>query len=299
MTELYFDVRKFDKSEFALLVIENKVGELKERVSDYRGFKVDVLGIPDFPFKQIKETDKREIGALFLAQKMARDGYNNFLWISAPGGEYDHPESRFTWLRAANVTGDQVFFDDNKAICGSVSQEKCLVLAKCLVEDGGTIWGEPKDAEELRGYVIGFKDDKIIERLAEGLEEMDEVWKAIKNGDDKKNLGKMMEVAEWVEANFGQRMKNVFSKIEAIRVGAMIEMQVRQTFGIGLMAGGVHGMSNSAAMGQKDKGAFEIVFGMANMVSKENLDPRLEKCDHCGSCFIKKKKKCPRCYPQN
>lgn len=299
MTARFIEVEKFNKPEFALALIENQIAELSERVGNYQGFKVNVSGNPDFPYSQKTETSRREVDALFVAQEMARRGFDNFLWISPPGGDPEHPYpgSRFTWLKVVNVTPNYIYFDDNKAICGEVGPEECVALAKCLVEGGGEVWGEIKSPEDLRCYVVGFKDDQVIERLAGALGKMEEVWSKIRKGDDKKNLGRMLEVADWVEDEFGARMKGVKTEMDSIRLGAMIERQVRQRFGIKLMVGGSHGMSNEAALQkmQTGRGVFDQVYYSSKPME---MDSRLEYCEIHHICYIKKKGKCPLCVKE-
>lgn len=296
MPELYFDVRKFNKEEFALLAIENTVGELSERVGSYLGFKVNRMGTPSFEHSTETDTQKKEIEALKASEIMARDGYTNFLWISGPGGDPKYTDTRITWLRVANVTPDEVYFDDNKAICSEIKAVRCVELAYYLAKNGGELSSNPETVEELRGCVIGFKDDYIIERLADALVEMEAVWQSIERGDYKVNLSRMSIIAEWVEDRYGGQMKGVRTEREAMTLGSTIEMQVRRSFGIKLMEGGAHGMSNSAALAQIVGGVFDTVYNLGKTIGRESLDPRLEICDTCGNCFIKRKKKCPKCY---
>lgn len=295
---IFFDVRKFEKQEFGLLVIENRIADLEQRVGQYQSFTVDLLGKPSFPFTEKNKTDRREIDALYVAQEMAHRGnYNNFVWISGPGGDHRYPDTRITWLKVANVTEDKVYFDDNKAICSEIGARRCVELAQSLVKGGGVLLGDPKDVDELRSYVIGFRDDRIIERLAISLEEMESVWNGIKNGVVEKNLRDTEVIADWVESNFGHRMKGNLSYQEAVRLGAFIEMQIRQRFGVTLMAGGAHGMSNEAALrglGGVGSSVFDRIFSGATVIA-DKLDSRLKKCDSCGLYYMKKKGKCPKC----
>lgn len=298
MTSRYFDVRKFEVSEAALSWIENKVGKLEERVGNYNSFSIDSNGKPDFPYAVLTERDKRELRAMENAATMARLGYTNLLWISGPGGDEKepYPDTRITWLRVANVDEDKVFFDGNKAICSDIDEKRCVDLAYELEKRDGRMLGKPRDVDELREVVVGFKDDKVLERLAEVLVEMEEVWNGIDKGQDKKNLEKMLQVAEWVEQRFGPQMRNAKTEWDSIMVGAMIEQEMKIRFGINLMAGGAHGMSNSAAMaGMMGGGIFNQIFYQATPVSLESVDHRLEKCDKCQKYFIKKKGKCPKC----
>lgn len=285
----YFEAEKFNPQEFALTLIENQKADLDKRVGKYQPFKVDVAGLPDFPFSRAKETDRREVEAMFVAQQMAREGFTNFLWLSPPGGDYNYTESRFTWLKVKKIDEKWVSFDDNRAICGNVTPEKCITLLNCLIKDGGEIWGEPKNPEEIRSYVIGFKDDQIIERLANSVVEMENVWEAIRKGKDNDNLKKMMDVAEWVEAKFGQRMKGVKSERESIFLGATIERQLRLRFAINLMAGGGHGMSNEASL-------FDSIYKNSKPIE---MDGKLDYCERHQKCFMKKKGKCPLCESES
>lgn len=292
---LYFDVRKFNKQEFGLLIIENRIADLEKRVGNYQSFTVDTLGRPDFPFAETTLTDRREIDALYVMQRMVRQGFDNFLWISGPGGDHKYTDTRITWLKVANVTQDRVYFDDNKAICSEIGAERCVELANSLVKNGGAILGDPQNVEELRSYVVGFKDGQIIERLAVSLEEMESVWNGIKNGVDKTNLKEVEKIADWVEVNYGGQMRRNLSDVEAIRLGAMIETQIKQRFGVNLMTGGAHGMSNQAALqGMGGMSVFDRIYNGA-LVSSDKLDNRLKKCESCGVYFMKKKEKCPKC----
>lgn len=294
MTKRFLEVEKFSRDEFALLLIENQVAELKNRVGPYAAFKVDINGKPDFPFSVERETDRREIAAIEQAAKMARKGFNNLLWISPPGGDYHYTESRFTWLKATGVNENEVSFGDNKAICGEVSPEKCVVLAECLVRGGGAAEKVPNDPEDLRGMVIGFRDDQIIERLAASIGEMEEVWEAIQKKSDRTNLTNMLTVADWVEQRYGAQMKNVRTEWESIRLGALIEQQITMNFGIRLVAGGGHGMSNQAAIGMTGKVGtlFDKIFQTAKPLE---MDSRLEHCHRHDKYYLKKRGGCPLC----
>ena len=296
VTKRYLEVREFDREQFALALVENRKAALKERVGEYRSFSVNIDGKPDFPFSSVTETDKRELRALDMAQKMAREGYTSFAWISGPGGDKDAPykDTRITVINVANVTDSRVYFDGNVAICSEIGASRCVELANNLTDIGGKMWGQPQNVEELREVVVGFEDSRVIERLADVLVEMEEVWRGIEQGQGGKNFKEMTEVAKWVETRFAKEMRGVKSEWDSIQIGAMVEMGIRQQFGVHLMAGGAHGMSNTAAMLQLGGGAFNTIFSMAG-VSNEQLSPHLEKCGGCGNYYIKKKKKCPKC----
>lgn len=296
MTKRFLEVEKFSRNEFALLLIENQITELKNRVGPYAAFKVDINGKPDFPFATEKETDRREIAAIGQAAKLAREGFDNLLWISPPGGDYHYTESRFTWLRTTEVSETSVSFGDNKAICGELSPEKCVVLAECLVKDGGVAEIVSPNPEDLRGMVIGFRDGQIIERLAASIEEMEEVWEAIAKKSDRANLSKMLSVADWVEQRYGAQMKNVKTEWESIHLGALIEQQLTMNFGIRLVAGGGHGMSNQAALGMGLPGGVGTLFDkIFNSAKRMEQDSRLEHCHRHDKYYLRKRGKCPMC----
>jgi hypothetical protein len=73
---------------------------------------------------------------------------------------------------------------------------------------------------------------------------------------------------------------------DGVRLGALIEYDISRRFNRSLLAGGAHGMSNTAALGLMDNrgtiksGAFDLFFGLSNRVSAE-LDSRLEMCEIC------------------
>ena len=289
----YFVPEQFERKEFARIMAENGRVALEKRISTYPAFGVDTAGRPDFGVTINNESDKKEVQAMFVAQAMAREeDYLNFLWISPPGGDNHYAKSRFTWLRVSEVNKDKVIFDDNRGICGELTQIECMQLAERLCESGAEMWGRPSSPEDLRGLVLGFKDEAVLDRLETYLSGMAPVWKQIETGGDHQNMNHLEEIAAWVENNFGDRMRSVRTYNESVKVGVMVERALQRRFGYSLMFGGGHGLSNMAVI-LSGESLYDSVYSKSKLVT--SISSELEVCDKCKKHFDKSKKKCPKC----
>ena len=162
-------------------------------------------------------------------------------------------------------------------------------MANKILNDGGEARGEPVVANDLRSEPVALPDEVVdwVEYLSEIVPGLDEVWEAIRQGAHEKNSRQAWMMAEVIVRQFSQRASRVRNEWEAVALGVEMERMIRTRFNINLIAGGVHGMSNEAAM--NNMGAFDATHFRATE------DKRLQKCPWCGNFYIKKKGKCPDC----
>lgn len=260
--EIYFDPRDFERGQFGAIISENFVGPLSERIT-CRKQRIGLLGDlwnweeksrkwVKAPLKITDLASGHEADVSYLVQRLARDGYKYILWMSPSGGPAKYPESRLVVYRTDEVTEGGVEFS-YRAICGYQNEGWGLNVAQGLLIDGGKVYGsEMREKDEVRRFPVGlsYRGEDIWGYLKQFVGEMEGVWEVLAAEQENIIFQEKLTVAEAVENGFGDRLGDEsMSDYWAMVLGAEIEGFVRRQFGIRLIAGGNHGMSNEAALG--------------------------------------------------
>lgn len=290
--ERYLDVTKLNVPDVAAVLVEDRQAENKDRIKPYKTW-IGIDGQTPFPVGEETELKRRELEGMRAVQHLARKGYRTIVWISPPGGSVEHDECEYTEARMLVYKVDSI--EETRvnfscvAICSQHSPRECLDVANKILDDGGMARGEPVVANDLRSEPVALSEEVVdwVEYLSEVVPGLDEVWEAIRQGAHEENSRQAWMMAEVIVRQFSGRAARVKSEWEAVSLGVEVERMIRNRFNINLMAGGIHGMSNEAAM--NSPGAFDSTY------SRAAEDKRLQKCSWCGNFYIKKKGKCPDC----
>ncbi len=283
----YFDPRKFNRKDLERLLIENReTADLALRVAPYE-LKFDREGNPNFAVRKETRIDMLEVAAYERMRKLADDGEKYILWISPPSEEAGYVENRFV-VAVVGEAAEEIKMEC-RGICAQFNEEECVEL-------GNKISGYRKfiNGDDLRSNPIPIAVDEEGEDwidVLEGLIDLPQVWQAIRKGVDLNNLNRMEEVSRVVEETYGDILRRgMKDQGESIYVGALIEQFVEKSFGIRLVAGGGHGMSNTAVLGKTGLNSpFLELFNRSTISEKgENYCRKChewyngDKCPYCG-----------------
>ncbi len=287
----YFDPRKYKRDDLARILMENRdTSDLAKRVAPYE-LNFDKYGNPNFPVRRETRIDLLEIAAYERMRSLAYEGQKYILWISPPSEEAGYVENRFVVAIVRRV-GEEVEMEC-RGICAKYSEEECLELGNRIFSECSS-YHELENSDDLRRTPIPVGVDEEKENWIDVLEkfiDLPSVWGAIRQGIDLDNLRKMNEVARTVEVQFrGILERGIKTQEESIMIGAMMEQFIERRFGISLMAGGGHGMSNSAALGRVSaRSPFTELFDRSKVIGREGK----KYCELCGTWYSGEK--CPYC----
>jgi|GEM_PF-1696351 len=285
MTEKYLitDARKQGKTEIALAYRENRKGKKEhERISPY-WLIFDENGEPNFEYGKDTKLKLAEAEGMRSLWELANENKEFLIWVSPSGGDEDYPEGRLVigWVKER---GKRTVIEC-RGIPILESGQNLFQMTNDLINKGAVTMDEIRDTEDLRKEALGVncKTWEEFLNLCENTFGNHEVWKKIRSGDDVVETKKTENVVVEVMQELGARgWTNNPYRLERM-------MAVR---GFVLMAGN-HGVPNS---NNQNDGAFDKLY---NNSVPENLDSRLEECKQCHKAFMKKKGKCPKCYPEN
>jgi len=266
---LITDLNKQDVGELAGLVLENKKDEIKKRINPYV-LEFDENGEPKFPCKK----DDEYLGLLDFRDKAEKFDY--LVWLSPSGGVYKYPEGRVVIGKVINR--DSGIKIECRGIPLLMSQEK-------MVDAGNNLGGEYKEAEELRKKAIGlicWNEEDFWQRCEDALG-MEEVWQAIRNGDDVKLKEEVVEVVTEVRRNISGDGRS------EVTIAAFEGEIIRRGYDFG---GGNHGTLTMNTV--RLSGAFGIIFNKAEIgLRAEYVDGKIV-CP-CGEVLKEGQTKCPKC----
>lgn len=290
--ERFLDVTKLNVDDLAAVLVEARRAPNSERIKPYETW-IGIDGQTPFPVGTETDLKRRELEGMKAVQYLARKGHKTIVWISPPGGSVENDECKYTEARMLVYQVESI--DETKvnfkcvAVCSQHSPRECIDMANRVLNDGGETMGEPVVANDLRSEPVALPRDVVdwVDYLSLVVPGLDEVWEAIRQGDHEENSRKAWMMADVIVREFSKRTARVKNEWEAVSLGVEVERMIRTRFNINLMAGGVHGMSNEAAM--NNMGPFDSTY------TRAAEDKRLQKCPWCGNFYIKKKEKCPDC----
>ena len=281
---LITDVKKQGEVEIALVYRENGNGKKEaERISPYK-LIFDRNGEPNFAYSKETNLERAESEGMRSIWELAREGKKYIVLISPPGGDDNYPEGRLI-VGKVIATGENVEIE-----CRGMpileNGERLKEMAVELMNRGAVAMDEIREVEDLRKEAIGVeaKDWNDFLEICDNVFGNHEVWQAIKNGDDLVATAETKKVVVEVMADmFVRGYGNNPYVLERMMMGR----------GYGLRAGNHGGINRVKPL---FGGAFNEMYGR---VSTEILDPRLQRCEQCGYCYMKKKVQCPNCNPKN
>ena len=292
--ELFLDLGKYQGrfgseavvAEMGKVFRENRdTREWSERIS-YYDLVFDQDGRPNFAVSMNDEVEVEEVEGMENMRLLALQGYKNVVWISPKGGLKQYPGSRLIVGEVIKRDGEVVI--RCRAISCDISTKRCEEISSNLVDLGGK---KIRDDGGLRSQPVGAvtaRGESIFDLLESLVPEMPKVWQRIKTGGDVgDNLATEAVVRRGIE-ELGLGRRIMASRQEAIEAGAMFEVWMRRQ-GYGIEAGGVHGVSNTAALGD-GIGSFNYIF---NRSEGMRFCPKCGKWytgAHCGFCGYKEKR---------
>lgn len=275
--------------EIAGVYVEQRPGPVKERVNPFVFEIID--GEPNFSCETDTVLGRAEVVGLLGLGELVEEGFAHMAWLSPPWGISLHKEGRLVVVEKVEIgsSGEMKFY------CWGIPLPECtprglLLKAWRLVELGGETLGELGVVGDLRKTPIGFEEEGDIGNLMEEVFGMPEVWEAIRQGEvvARKNNVVVEAKKAWDEmmADRGG------GRHDLVVLGAEYELRM-EIRGFPVMAGGVHGRSNAAALLGRGLGtAFDVVFGgkITKMDSEGNV---LTWCNLCNTWYLGKN--CPHC----
>jgi hypothetical protein len=261
---LITDLDRQGPNELAGLVLENKKDVVKRRINPFV-LEFDENGEPTFPCRK----DEEYLGLLDIGKQAKRFDY--IVWLSPKGGKYNYPEGRVVVGKVVNRENGM------KIECRGIP---CLMDREEMVEAGNMLGGDYIDPEELRERSIGmlcWNEEDFWQRCEEALG-MEEVWEAIRNGEDvrlKEEVVKVVtEVRQQIQGN------------DIWAIAAFEKEIIRRGYEYG---GGNHG-----GMTMNHQSAFGIVFNKAEIGLKAERVGGKIVCP-CGEALKEGVTKCPKC----
>lgn len=289
--KIYYDVRTCTEGDLIRILAENRLAELHKRVSPYElifdkdGFPMQRESNGELKKMGLDMSNKLsllEIEGMQGIRELSLNGYKTIVWFSPNGGNSPYVENRMTVasLKEKKVDGSMIF--DCRGICSKHERKDFFDRIKQIISDKDNYIGrEISDPDELRNHPVGLVlgEEKWFDYMAKFFDDIPEVFKAIAEGEDIRNMLKMTKIAEDVRREFGTRMVGVDNYYDAVRLGALIERFIERNHGISLMAGGSHGASNNSV-----ESAFNTVFDESVVVTPDTPGSKL--CPECKCYYL-------------
>lgn len=217
------------------------------------------------------------------------------LWLSPPL-ENHYKESRIIIYQTIEVNGKKFLFF--RAICGKQTAKECLAIAEHLLQSSSQAEKTPDtitNPEKLRATPFLFLisgEESWINYLSRFID-MPAVWKTIANGEDLRNKGKALVIAQnIVDQNY---QKIIYARsFEEWTVGVKIEQALQKGLGITLQSGPCGTLYSDL----NRPWATIIPLGINNLFSSEKKAKFIKNCGACGkelNQYMTKGDRCPYC----
>jgi len=278
--------------ELGRLLLENRVGPVKERVVPY-DLVFDRDGNPvDFKVGRDTEIKRLEDNGMRTMYKLAKMGYSHVFWLSPPEGPANYLEGRLV-VAIVKKAGEETILEC-RGIPIIESYQTVWEKACQLINMGGVVMsGGLRNVEDLRQQAIGINlKDELPWDFCELVFGMNEVWEVIRQEKDlestKRVVGVVGKVLSEIERRFG-----VVNQYNSIQAGIVFEhMMARSGWSI---AGGNHGSTN---IGLSATSSFNTLFSKSVGVIRpveingkrvcpcgQVLESGATVCKKCGAKF--------------
>lgn len=279
--------------ELAAAFVENGKREEKKRIVPYV-LKFDINGEPSFKYKKDTVLGMAEYTGMKNMRELALTGYNFVVWASPEGGRSDYNDGNRLVVAVVTRRGGEVQMECRGIVLKNETPEELLGCIRRLEENGAAPMDEIRCPEDLREQAVGLK----VNNESELWQEMErafghsEIWDEIRRDQDMVNK----KLAQEMIARFRNSPESEIAKKRGdIWWGGQLEMfMARNGYEI---QGGNHGVTNLSLLATMS--SFNRLFNLLPVVSSENLDHRLKRCETCGCYFMKKKGACPKCSGRN